>query len=68
MADPPLELGAVKAMLTLALPAVASTKVGALGAVTAPKAPLVRPVIAKIPTEAKTRLKPDICEFMIFFK
>jgi hypothetical protein len=60
MADPPLELGAVKAILTLALPAVASPMVGALGAVTAPKAPLVRPVIAKIPTATMTRLKAHV--------
>ena len=38
MADPPLELGAVKPMLALALPAVAAPMVGAPGTVVAPKA------------------------------
>ncbi len=33
MVDPPLELGAVKAMLALALPAVAAPMVGAPGTV-----------------------------------
>jgi len=47
MTDPPLELGAVKAMLALALPAVAAPMVGASGTVfvgvtdTAPEATLV---------------------------
>jgi hypothetical protein len=35
MVDPPLELGAVKAMLALALPAVAAPMVGAPGTVAA---------------------------------
>ena len=65
MADPPSELGAVKAMLALRLPAVARPIVGAPGTV-APKAPLVRLVIATIPNATKTRLKADICEFIIF--
>ncbi len=48
MVDPPLELGAVKAMLALALPAVAAPMVGAPGTVvdegvtdTAPEAALL---------------------------
>ena len=48
MVDPPLELGAVKAMLALALPAVAAPMVGAPGTVvvagvtdTAPEATLL---------------------------
>ena len=66
MADPPLELGAVNAMLALALPAVAAPIVGAPGTVSAPIATPVRAIVAKIPNATKTCLTPDICEFMIF--
>ena len=52
MAEPPLELGAVKAMLALALPAVAAPMVGAPGTV-APRALKVRPVNAEKPTKVK---------------
>jgi hypothetical protein len=55
-----LELGAVKAMLALALPAVAAPMVGAPGTVTAPMAPSVRPANANKPNIDKTCLKSDV--------
>ena len=60
MVDPPLELGAVKAMLALALPAVAAPMVGAPGTVVAPKALAVRPANVEKPTTAKNCLKPVV--------
>jgi hypothetical protein len=66
MADPPLELGAVKAMLALALPAVAAPMVGAPGTVTAAKALTVKPANAEKPTKVKTFLKTNIGIFIEF--
>jgi len=58
-----LELGAVKAMLALALPAVAVPMVGAPGTV-APKALAVRPANAEKPATVKTFFKPNIFIFI----
>ena len=63
MADPPLELGAVKAMLALALPAVAAPMVGTPGTV-APSALKVRPVNAEKPTKVKTFFNTDAFIFI----
>jgi hypothetical protein len=64
MADPPLELGAVKAMLALALPAVAAPMVGAPGTVTAAKALTVKPANAEKPTKVKNLF--DTGKFIFF--
>jgi hypothetical protein len=68
MTEPPLELGAVKAMLALALPDVAAPMVGAPGTVVAPKALTVRPANAAKPTNLKTIFKPNICIFNELFE
>jgi hypothetical protein len=64
MVAPPLELGAVNAMLALRLPAVALPMVGAPGTVTAPKAAELRPANDKKPKAVRKCLKPDFCIFM----
>ena len=53
MVAPPLEVGAVKAMLAVRLPAVALPMVGAPGTVTAPKTAELRPAKDKNPKVVK---------------
>jgi hypothetical protein len=67
MVDPPLEVGAVKAMLALALPAVAKPMVGAPGTVTAAKALTVKPANAEKPAKVKTFFKTNIDIFIELF-
>jgi hypothetical protein len=66
MVDPPLEVGAVKAMLALALPAVAKPMVGAPGTVAA-KALTVKPANAEKPAKVKTFFKTNIDIFIELF-
>jgi hypothetical protein len=64
MAEPPLELGAVKAMLALALPDVAAPMVGAPGTVVAPRALAVKPANAEKLITLKIFFKLNICIFI----
>ena len=66
MTDPPLEVGAVKAMLALALPAVAAPMVGAPGTVTSAKALTDKPANAEKLKAFKTFFKPNIGVFIAF--
>ena len=68
MTDPPLEVGAVKAMLALALPAVAAPMVGASGTVTAAKALTVKPANTEKLRVFKTFLKTNIDIFIEFLE
>ena len=59
MVDPPLEVGAVKAMLALALPAVAAPMVGASGTVIAASALNDKPANAEKFKAVKTFFKTN---------
>ena len=65
MVAPPLELGAVKAMLALALPAVAVPMVGAPGTVTAPTAPSAKPAMARKRSTDQICSKPKTAFFIV---
>jgi hypothetical protein len=66
--DPPLELGALKAMLALALPAVAAPMVGAPGTDTAPIAAAGRPDIARKAIIDETCFKPKSGVLMVLLQ